>query len=239
MKWTREDLIIAFALYCVTPLKRINTSNKVIAQAAEAMSRSLPSLVMCMRNFQHLDETTEKGLGHTSKGQRSIYEEFKADWGGLSLEAEHLTGLALFEGSPEQGAKPISSRYDHNAVNRERYFFRKSVFASYDGKCCISGLPFSDLLTASHIKPYSACRDRAERVDPSNGLLLSALYDRAFENGYITLTKDYTFRVAGDPLVKAWFSDLEGQSLVRPARFLPSLDAIEYHNDVIFEKRIG
>lgn len=28
--WSREDIIIAYALYCVTPLGKINPSNKVI-----------------------------------------------------------------------------------------------------------------------------------------------------------------------------------------------------------------
>lgn len=30
--WSREDIIIAYALYCVTPLGKINPSNKVIQQ---------------------------------------------------------------------------------------------------------------------------------------------------------------------------------------------------------------
>jgi hypothetical protein len=33
--WSREDIIIAYALYCVTPLGKINPSNKVIQQVAE------------------------------------------------------------------------------------------------------------------------------------------------------------------------------------------------------------
>lgn len=42
-----------------------------------------------------------------------IYEEFKHDWGSLSLEAETLTGLAIFDSSPLQGAKPLSSLTNH------------------------------------------------------------------------------------------------------------------------------
>ena len=38
--WSREDIIIAYALYCVTPLGKINPSNKVIQQVAEIIPHS-------------------------------------------------------------------------------------------------------------------------------------------------------------------------------------------------------
>ncbi|MBL0085157.1 MAG: HNH endonuclease [Ideonella sp.] len=40
-------------------------------------------------------------------------------------------------------------------------------------------------MTAGHIKPWSVCTDE-ERLDPSNGLALSPIYDKAFDAGYIT-----------------------------------------------------
>ena len=41
--WSREDIIIAYALYCVTPLGKINPSNKVIQQVAEVIPHSVAS----------------------------------------------------------------------------------------------------------------------------------------------------------------------------------------------------
>lgn len=41
--WSREDIIIAYALYCVTPLGKINPSNKVIQQVAEIIPHSVVS----------------------------------------------------------------------------------------------------------------------------------------------------------------------------------------------------
>ncbi len=38
--WSREDIVVAFALYCVTPLNKINPSNKVIQQVAEISNPS-------------------------------------------------------------------------------------------------------------------------------------------------------------------------------------------------------
>lgn len=43
------------------------------------------------------------------------------------------------------------------------------------------------LLIASHIKPWVASNDK-EKVDPYNGYMLSPLYDKLFDRGFITLT---------------------------------------------------
>lgn len=37
--WSREDIIIAYALYCVTPLGKINPSNKVIQKVSRNTTR--------------------------------------------------------------------------------------------------------------------------------------------------------------------------------------------------------
>ena len=45
------------------------------------------------------------------------------------------------------------------------------------------------LLIASHIKPWVASNDK-EKVDPYNGYILSPMYDKLFDRGFITFTKD-------------------------------------------------
>lgn len=44
------------------------------------------------------------------------------------------------------------------------------------------------LLVASHIKPWAASNDD-EKVDPYNGYMLSPLYDKLFDRGFITFTE--------------------------------------------------
>lgn len=158
--WSREDIIIAYALYCVTPLGKINPSNKVIQQVAEIIPHSVASIVMRMRNFRYIDPKVSSGLKNVAKADRMIYEEFKHDWGSLSLEAETLTGLAIFDSSPLQGAKPLSSLTNHGKVSRERHFFKQAVLAAYDDRCFISGCALPQMLVASHIKPYSQAEAR-------------------------------------------------------------------------------
>lgn len=244
--WRREDVIVAYALYCVTPLNKINPSNKVIQQVSARLGLPIGSLVLRMRNFQFLDPAGAgeggKGMSHVAKMDRQIFEEFQNDWGSLSALAEGASGLALFEGTPEKGAKPISSLTERNKVSRERHFFRASVFAAYENRCCITGLTLPALLVASHIRPYSRCRTSSDRTDPRNGLLLSTLHDRAFDQGLITVTKAYVIKVsqkikdhANDSFTKSCLSDLEGRKIILPRGFLPDPDCLEYHNDEIFK----
>ncbi len=45
------------------------------------------------------------------------------------------------------------------------------------------------LLIASHIKPWAASND-VEKIDSQNGFILSPLYDKLFDKGFITFTDD-------------------------------------------------
>ena len=45
------------------------------------------------------------------------------------------------------------------------------------------------LLIASHIKPWAASDDD-EKIDPNNGYMLSPLFDKLFDRGFITLTEN-------------------------------------------------
>ncbi len=45
------------------------------------------------------------------------------------------------------------------------------------------------LLIASHIKPWAASNDK-EKIDPYNGYMLSPLYDKLFDRGFITFTEN-------------------------------------------------
>jgi putative restriction endonuclease len=56
---------------------------------------------------------------------------------------------------------------------------------AYNSTCCITGNPVPDLLVAGHILPWSDFPE--ERLNPRNGLCLTAHFDRAFDRGLITL----------------------------------------------------
>lgn len=67
--------------------------------------------------------------------------------------------------------------------------FRKDIISKYGGRCPITGIEQDQLLVASHIKPWKVCTN-AERLDSSNGILLSALVDRLFDKGLVSFSED-------------------------------------------------
>ena len=61
----------------------------------------------------------------------------------------------------------------------------------WGARCPITGIPDPALLRASHIVPWAECDD-AQRLDVHNGLLLSALWDAAFDAGLVSFAYDGT-----------------------------------------------
>lgn len=66
-------------------------------------------------------------------------------------------------------------------------------------RCPLTGIAEPGLLRASHILPWAECTDDAQRLDVHNGLLLSALWDAAFDRGLVSFADDGT-PVFGVPL---------------------------------------
>ncbi len=70
--------------------------------------------------------------------------------------------------------------------------FRQALLDYWGGRCPLTGITDPALLRASHIVPWAACRDDAQRLDVHNGLLLSALWDAAFDAGLASFEDDGT-----------------------------------------------
>jgi hypothetical protein len=70
--------------------------------------------------------------------------------------------------------------------------FRAALLTYWQSRCPLTGIPDPALLRASHIVPWSACTSDAQRLDVHNGLLLSALWDAAFDAGLVTFSDDAT-----------------------------------------------
>lgn len=64
--------------------------------------------------------------------------------------------------------------------------FRASLMDFWRGSCPLTGITDTALLRASHIIPWKDCTADSERLDVHNGLLLSALWDAAFDRGLVT-----------------------------------------------------
>jgi len=248
--WRREELIAAFRLYCELSFGRLHHRNPEIMALAKVLDRTPSSVAMKLVNLASLDPAItasgRKGLGNASEGDRRIWQEFHADWTALEDESgEVFRQLGIPE--PEvAGATELLSPTGATSVEalvrirRGQAFFRRAVLASYGSQCCMSGLSEPGLLLASHIVPWAS--DAGNRLNPSNGLCLSALHDRAFDNGLITVDTGYRVRVspvlqsqAGNPLAKVWLLGLEGVQIRLPERFLPDRQFLAWHMGTLFQ----
>jgi hypothetical protein len=78
--------------------------------------------------------------------------------------------------------------------------FRDALMSFWNGRCPLTGISDPALLRASHIIPWADCDTDAERLDVNNGLLLSSLWDAAFDSGCVT------FDDLGRPVVSSSLS---------------------------------
>ncbi len=200
--WTKEQVKLAFHLYCQIPYGRIYGRNPEIIELAKVIGRTSDAVAMKMLNIASLDpaitSTGRSGLGNASTVDRAVWDEFHADWERLAVECQ-LQRQELDMREPEhfELEDDVPSLDDFTGETRlvlstqriKQHFFRRAVLSSYRGRCCMSGLSDARLLIASHIVPWS--QDKQNRLNPSNGLCLSAIHDRAFDKGLITLTDDF------------------------------------------------
>lgn len=102
--------------------------------------------------------------------------------------------------------------------------------------CPITMINEESLLIASHIKPW-AVSDSKERIDPNNGFILSPLYDKLFDRGYITFTDDKRVSISNwlSRQVKERIGIKENQMF----QFLPinqeRTKYLEYHRSTVFK----
>lgn len=86
---------------------------------------------------------------------------------------------------------PCSTEAERLVVQRiGQHIFRESLVDYWQGRCPLTGITDPALLRASHIIPWSECESDADRLDVHNGLLLSALWDAAFDRGLVTFGDD-------------------------------------------------
>lgn len=103
--------------------------------------------------------------------------------------------------------------------------FAEAVKKNYGLKCAITGIETRDFLVAAHIVPWSI--DQSIRLDPSNGICLSLLVDRAFEEGHLVVEDDLTIivnreRVGQDTALLSQLVLYDGQRLSAPVREAPN-----------------
>lgn len=246
-EWTRQQLLVACHLYCEIPFGRIHHRNPTIIEFAEKIGRTPSALALKLTNIASLDpaitSTGRTGMRNASAADRAMWTEMNADWDWfVSNSQEALADLGISETPrPVPGESADYSGSDTVATTKVRVgqtFFRKAVLSAYDYRCCITGLSLTMLLVASHIIPWR--EDSSNRLNPRNGLCLSALHDRAFDAGIITIDEEMRVKVSrsletkDDEFLQSTLLSFDGGSISLPEKFSPSPEFLSYHREHIF-----
>lgn len=253
--WTREELILAYNGYCKIPYGRFNNRSKEVKELANLIGRSPGAVAFKLVNFVSLDPEQKKlgrkGATNIGKLDKIIFEEFQDNFDEMFILSEDLltkkqTKNIQFE------EKNIDVKVDLEKEGREilritksrknQDYFRRLVMSNYSKECAITGIKIPSLLIASHIKPWSV--DKKNRLNPHNGICLSATFDKAFDRGLVTINQDYKIiysqklkDFSSYEFYEKTFKDFENIEIKLPLKFLPNKHFLEYHNQVIFNSK--
>ena len=263
--WTRDELIIAMNLYCKLSFGKLHQKTPIIIEIAEKLGRTPGSLAMKLVNFASLDPVQQargiRGLSGASKADRSVWEEFTANWEQLGIESEECFQelvrsdfLEINHLSIEQkpkASKPTPIKYPSNRILEitesqvtiktriGQNFFRQMVLSSYGNRCCITGNPIPTLLIASHIIPWH--KKSEHRLNPQNGLCLARTHDVAFDQGLITFDENYKLILSSylqeflpEETLENNFVNYAGKKLRLPEKFQPKPEFLHFHREEIF-----
>jgi len=238
--WIREESILAFELYCRIPFQKTKANNPAVIELATILGRTPASIARKLGNFGAFDPSLQQknisGLTHTSKLDRNIWEEFHDDWNELVWESNKLR--ADLETTLMRPTGP-SEKLRQTKQRVHQRFFREAILSSYETTCCVTGITISECLIASHIIPWS--KEPRFRTDPSNGLCLSATFDRLFDAGLMSITEDFRIRFSSqitksnDAVIYDLLCRYNGQPIRKPRRFLPKSEYLDWHRTNLFQ----
>ena len=171
---------------------------------------------------------------HFTSQALELLRDHKGEEAALAKILSHLDpevlAVLVHDASSQDGKERVQSI----KVRIGQQAFREMILKVYQNRCCLTGLDLPAVNRASHIIGWA---ERTEtRMDPRNGLCLSATYDAAFDRKLITFDNDYrlvlskTIRehVPSESL-KQYFLSKEGWRLELPSRFQPLREYLEHH----------
>lgn len=252
--WTKDELILTFNLYLKLPFGKLHTKTPEVIELAKLTGRSVNAIAIRLTNFASCDPYHQnrgvKGMEGGKKQCQPIWDEFFLSKETLVFESERILAEKenqtietkfselLFDIKDLKGVtklREVKTRVNQNV-------FRQIVVANYSGKCAITGIDIPELLFASHIIPWA--KNEEERLNPENGICLSALYDKAFDKGLIAINERFELLISSDLKKKnkheyypKFFSHLENEKIILPQKYLPNKEFLQFHLDTIFALR--
>lgn len=249
--WTRDEMILTLALYFQLPFGRLNHTTAEVRDLAKLMNRTENAVALRLVNYAACDPYIINSGRTGMPGGLSVcmpyWNEFANNKEQLFLEAETIRNRIhkqTFEQSLNIDDSQLKGKdrmaYIKQRVNQNA--FRAMILNNYESRCAITGISVPELLVASHIVPWAV--NEKERLNPENGICLSALYDKAFDQGFLSIDKNNKIILAeklkqyeAEEFYAAHFACLKGQSIRLPEEHLPNPVFLEWHRDCVFNKQ--
>lgn len=136
---------------------------------------------------------------------------------------------------PQPAKREEKKEYEYRSAREGQGKYREALLQECP-MCPITHITEEALLIASHIKPWAVSNDE-EKIDPKNGLILSPLYDKLFDRGFITFTPDRRVKISD------WLSPYDKRHInLEENKQIPALPLderrimyLEYHKDFVFK----
>ena len=247
--WTDEEMILALDLYYKLPFGRLNQNTLEVKALASLINRTPGSVAIRLTNYAACDpyivESGRKGMTAGRGKCLPYWDRYVNNTEELFLKAEEIKSLIL-----KKPIEKVLQLKDVDFIGKEKEVvikqrinqnsFRSIILANYNEQCAISGLCIPQLLIASHIIPWSA--DVNNRLNPTNGICLSPLYDKAFDKGYIGIRPDdYTVIISKElknyknmDFYQNSFASIGDKPITLPQKHNPNPLFLEYHISNIF-----
>lgn len=247
--WSDEEMILSLDLYYKLPFGRLNQHTPEVRELAALIGRTPSSVALRLVNYAACDpyivSSGRRGMVSGIGKCKPFWDHYADNTEELFLQAENIRASLL--------AKPVEEILQLNstdfigqekeAVIKQRInqnAFRAVILANYNEQCAISGICIPQLLIASHIVPWSD--DVNNRLNPTNGICLSPLYDKAFDKGYIGIRPDdYTVIISKElksyknrDFYQDYFASIEDTPIMLPNKHNPNPAFLIYHIDNIF-----
>ena len=248
--WTREELILTLSVYFQLPFGRLNHTTPEVRELARLIGRTENSAALRLVNFAACDpyiiNSGRTGMVSGRAVCMPIWEEFYNDRERLFSEAQ-LIKASLLHKSVEETLQLTDNDLEgreRTAVIRQRVnqsVFRSMILNNYEEHCAITGINIPELLVAGHIIPWSDSTPQ-QKLSPENGICFSALYDKAFDKGLITISPDDFTVVLSSALLEyetqdyfvRHFGSIAGSPIAMPIEHKPNRDFLAYHRDHVF-----
>ena len=246
--WTDDEMIIVLDLYFKLPFGRLNKNTPEVKSLAQLIGRTDNSVALRLVNYAACDPYILSMGRHGMASGRdrcmpywNKYVNCKED---LFLKAEEIkakfyktTIEKILNIQPEEYKGKERESVIRQRVNQSS--FRTMILGNYEYKCSITGIDIPELLIASHIVPWSI--DKTNRLNPSNGICLSPLYDKLFDKGLIGIREDYSIQLSselkqsvGKDFYDKHIGFIEDKKIRLPIEHLPDISFLEFHYNNIF-----